>query len=493
MRHQLSKSSYITGKQCEKRLWFRKHRRDLIPPVPPAQQLIFDQGSEVGLLAQARYPGGEDVSPENYYDFSASIQRTIELIASGCLVIYEAAFMFDEVLVAVDILVRTASGWQAVEVKSSTSVEEVNLDDAAVQYYVMQGCGLDLEDIRIMHINSAYVRQGSIDVAHFFTEVSVLEEVIERQPNLADELKHFKAVLANPLEPQRGIGPHCSSPYTCEFMAHCWAHIPDYSVFNVSRLSSDKKWELYHSGITEVADIPANFPLSENQRFEVASAREGENMVRKKALQSFLSNLRYPLYFFDVETMNPAIPLFDGSSPYRQHVFQYSIHRVDHVGAEPVHLEYLAEAEGDFRHALTRRMLEDLGKTGSVLVYNMAFERTRIRELAAIFPQWAEGLHALVGRMVDLMEPFQKKDLYLPAMQGSYSIKKVLPALAPEFSYDDLPIGDGGTASAVFASMVSGHFQGDRAAARRDLLRYCAMDTLAMVVVYNEIMDRASG
>lgn len=427
------------------------------------------------------------MSPENYYDFSASIQRTSELITSGFPVIYEAAFLYDEVLVAVDILVRTASGWQAVEVKSSTSVDEVNLDDTAVQYYVMRGCGLDLEDIRIMHINSAYVRQGSIDAAHFFTEVSVLEEVIERQPDLADELKHFKAVLSNPLEPQRGIGPHCSSPYTCEFKHHCWAHIPEYSVFNVSRLSSAKKWELYHSGITEVAAIPEDFPLSENQRFEVASARQGENIIRQRALRDFLAGFTYPLYFFDVETVNPAIPPFDGSSPYRQHLFQYSIHRVDVPGAAPLHLEYLAEPEGDFRYALAGRMLEDLGKTGSILVYNIAFERTRIRELAEVFPEFAADLHALTGRMLDLMEPFQKKDLYLPEMRGSYSIKKVLPALCPGFSYDELPIADGGTASAVFASMVSGQFRGDVQATRSDLLRYCGMDTLAMVEIWERI------
>lgn len=488
MKHLLSKSTFIAGKQCEKRLWFRKHRRDLIPPVPASQQFIFDQGTDVGVFAQQRYPGGEDVTPESFFDFGPSIERTRELIASGAPAIYEAAFLFDGVLVAVDILVRGPSGWQAVEVKSSTRVSEVHLDDAALQHYVITNCGIDLEDIRVMHINRDYVRRGDIDVEQLFVEVSVLEEVLQRQEDLTEEIDNLKTVVQSSKEPNRHIGPHCSSPYGCEFMHHCWAHIPDYSVFNVSRLSADKKWELYHLGITEVADIPDDFPLSANQRFEVTSARQGAPVENRIEVNRFLGALSYPLYFFDVETFAPATPVFEGTSPYRQQVFQYSIHRVDHPGAEPVQIAFLADPQaGDFRRALTEQMIADLGTTGSIVVYNISFERSRLTELAEVFPDLKTSLFALTGRMADLMEPFQKKWFYLPEMRGSYSIKRVLPSMVPGFSYDALAIGDGGTASATFAAMVTGTFRGDTASTRRDLLSYCELDTLAMVEIWKRL------
>lgn len=488
MSHLLSKSSYITGKQCEKRLWFRKHRRDLIPPIPAAQQHIFDQGTDVGILAQQRYPGGVDVSPESYYDFAPSIQRTKELIDAGCEAIYEAAFLYDEILVAVDILVRRPSGWQAVEVKSSTSVSEVNYNDAALQYYVMTHCGLTITDISILHINTAYVRQGDVDPHLLFSEVSVLEEVLQRQGDLQDEIQHLKATVTQNTEPPRNIGQQCSNPYSCEFMHHCWSHIPDYSVFNISRLSGEKKWELYHADIIEVTDVPQDFPLSERQRFEVQSAREGTQILDKPRISHFISQLQYPLYFLDFETLAPAIPVFEASSPYRQHVFQYSVHRIDYPGAEPVHKEYLADPDNrDFRLELIIQMMEDLSNQGTILVYNIAFERTRLQELQVVFPEFADALRALIERMIDLMEPFQKQWFYLPTMRGSYSIKQVLPAVSPQFSYADLPIADGGTASAIFASMVAQNFNGDAATVRQNLLRYCAMDTLAMVEVWRAL------
>jgi hypothetical protein len=297
-------------------------------------------------------------------------------------------------------------------------------------------------------------------------------------------------VIESPETPNVDIGPHCSDPYDCDFKGTCWKHIPDYSVFNISRLNKDKKFDLYNQGVITLDQIDlGQTDLNPNQVLQVQSEVEGTTYIDKEEIRNFTNGLSYPLYFLDFETIGPAVPKYNGSRPYQQLVFQYSLHIQETSTSEIEHREYLADPTKDPRPNFIEQLVQDCGTSGDIIVYNIGFERGKINDLIEVFPQYSTELRGIVNRLKDLMIPFQKKWYYTPEMKGSYSIKLVLPALVPELSYNHLEIKEGGTASNTFLSMVNGTFEGDVEKTRRQLLEYCTLDTDAMVKILDKLLQ----
>ncbi len=309
--HLLSKSSFLKGIQCEKQLYLYKHHYDWRDEVTEAQQAIFDRGTDVGKLAQDLFPGGIDAAPPNPFQYDKSAELTQDKINEGVKIFYEASFIYDEVLVAVDILVKAGNKWKIYEVKSSTSVSETYILDAAVQYYVLINSGLDVDDISIVHLNNQYVRHGELNIQELFSIESVLDLVKDQQDLIAEKIKSFKVVLKSKTIPEINIGPQCNDPYDCAFLGYCWKDIPDYSVFNIARLNTNKKFELFNSGVIKIEDVPGDYKLNANQRLQVDSEINKTSFIDKKGLKNFLDSLTYPLYFMDFETFMPAVPLYD--------------------------------------------------------------------------------------------------------------------------------------------------------------------------------------
>ncbi|MEI7474808.1 MAG: DUF2779 domain-containing protein [bacterium] len=489
-KHILSKSTFMKGCQCPKALWLYKHQPELRTEVSDQQQAIFDQGTNVGKLAEQLFPDGVDARPENTFEYQQSVVDTQKFIAQGNNVIYEAAFQYDQVMAALDILVCNRGKWNAYEVKSSTSVSDAILQDAALQYYVITQFGMPLVDFSIVYINNEYVREGDLDLNKLFVIESVLEKVLELQPLIAAKIPELKRVAKLTEVPQRDIGPHCSDPYVCDFMEHCWQHIPEDSVFDLrGHGSGPKAFELYEQGILLLSDIPDDFKLNTSQQIQVTAHKTGEPVINRAALEEFLDQLEYPLYFMDFETFQCAVPEYDGIRPYQQIPFQYSVHRVDAPEAELFHFEWLGESGTDPRKDFIENLLSVMGKMGSIVTYNSSFEKGRLSELAIQFPRKAKAIEALQDRIIDLMSPFRSKHYYLPILKGSYSIKQVLPALAPELSYDDLEIGNGSDASLIFSKLRSEKSVSVIRKTKNDLLKYCGMDTLAMVKLLNKLQS----
>ena len=489
MKKNLSKSSFLRGLQCEKSLYLYKHHYNLKDLTSSSLQVVFDQGTNIGLLAQKLFPNGVDASPENNFKVIESVGKTLGFINEGNTVIYEATFLFDEVLAALDILIKDEEGWKAYEVKSSTKVSETYIKDAAIQYYTITNSGIDLKDISIVHINNQYVIDGELDIHQLFTIESVYDQVLEFLPRIPNEVRRLKNVIESPETPNVDIGPHCSDPYDCDFKGTCWKHIPDYSVFNISGLKKDKKFDLYNQGLVTLDQIDlGKTELNPNQVLQVQSEVNGTTHIDTKEIRNFTNGLSYPLYFLDFETIGPAVPKYNGSRPYQQLVFQYSLHIQKISNSEIEHREYLADPSQDPRIGFIEQLIQDCGDIGDVIVYNIDFERGKINDLIDVFPKYSNELRGIVNRLKDLMIPFQQKWYYTPEMKGSYSIKYVLPALVPELSYNDLEIKEGGTASNTFLSMVNGTFEGDAEETRRQLLEYCKLDTFAMVKILEKLL-----
>ena len=482
-KHLISKSSFIKGIQCDKQLYLYKYHYDRMDEVSESQQVIFNRGHDVGELAQQLFPGGIKAT-EDPRKSAQAIERTTELIENGTKVIYEAAFVFDEVLVIADIIVWDGKQWNIYEVKSSTSISDTYYQDAAIQFYAISNC-LKVNDISIVYINNQYVRNGSLELNKLFNIESVKNNVCGLQDFIKSELIRLKKVLKGKDIPDIDIGPHCSDPYQCGFWGYCWKDIPEYSVFNIAGLRGNKKFELYELGYIKLEEVPEDYPLSQAQRLQIESHIGKKSVIDKDNIKKFLSSISSPVYYMDFETFMPAIPMFNGTRPYQQIPFQYSLHYQKTPGGNVEHDEFLADAEGDPREPFIKKLLKDTKEPGVILVYNKAFEITRMKELAADFPKYAKETEERIERIVDLMLPFQKKYYYTPDMLGSYSIKLVLPALVPELSYEGMEIANGGTASAAFESLYYEEDAFRIKEIRENLLKYCGMDTLAMVEILN--------
>ena len=489
----LSKSLYIRGLQCEKSLWLKKKKPEVLQAPDDGAQAVFDTGTSVGELACELFSGGERI--EYTGNFSSQMAKTKELMGRGTKVIYEATFCFDGILVMVDILRIDKDGLIINEVKSSTSVKEVYIDDASIQYYVISSLGYKVSAINIIHIDNSYVRGEKLELEKFFYAEDVTEQVKQKQADIPQIISKFDEILSKDVEPDIDIGPHCSDPYNCDAWEYCWRKqrgIPEYSVFDISRLRSDKKFELYKNGVVKFEDIKELDKFNASQQIQIRSELSGEQIIDKEAIKEFLDTLSYPLYHLDFETFQQAVPEFIGLSPYEQIPFQFSIHKDDGRG-NLEHFEFLAEVGADPRYELALNLIKFIPQDACVLAYNMSFEKKVIRRLAEIYPQISNELMAIHDNIKDLMVPFAIKSYYHPKMQGSYSIKYVLPALVPEFesAYKDLNlIHHGGEAMQAYEAMT--HMPADECEAyKKALLAYCKLDTLAMVKVLEKLREVA--
>lgn len=490
MKKHLSKSTFVRGLQCEKSLYLHKNNFNLKDTPSISLKTIFEQGTSIGSLAQHLFPNGVDASTKSYININDSVKKTFDFINQGETTIYEATFIYDNVLAALDILVKKEDGWHAYEVKSSTKISSTYLHDAAIQYYTIINSGINLKDISIIYINKNYLMNENIDVSQLFNIESVYDKVLKLNDRIPKDVTRLKKVLMSSKAPNVDIGTHCSKPYECDFKGVCWNHIPDYSIFDVSRLSTKKKFDLYKKGIIKIDQIDINkTPLNSNQLIQVQSDLNNKTYIETKKIKKFIKDLKYPLFYLDFETISSAIPIYKSTKPYQQLVFQYSLHVQKSINSKIVHSDYLANQNEDPRPQFIERLINDCGSYGDIIVYNISFERGKLKNLIKNFPKYSLQLTSIINRLKDLMLPFKNKWYYSPKMKGSYSIKYVLPALVPDLSYDNLDIKDGGTASNIFLSMVNGTFNGDIKETRKQLLEYCYMDTFAMVKILEKLIQ----
>ncbi len=482
----LSKSLILKGLQCPKALWLAKNPPTFDFPPQPDLEAKFQLGTEVGILAQQLFPGGIEV-PYEGLSFPAQLARTKQLIDSGAQVIYEASFSFSAIFVKVDILVRDGAAWQIHEVKMGTGVKPVNLDDVAVQHYVLNGCGLSVSKSFLVHIDNSYVRQGAIEVDKLFAGEDISRKVAARQQSLPEIVAELRETMRENDEPDIDIGPHCTDPYQCDFIPYCRQHIPENSIFDL-RGAGINKFDYYQQGIIRLEDLPLD-KLNKAQRQQAEATLNRQDSTDTDKVKEFLATLWYPLCHLDFETFNTPIPKFDGTRPYQQVPFQYSVHVQQEAGAEPQHFEYLAPPGVDPRRELIEQLLAVIPAEACVLTYNQTFEKGVLRNLAEQFPDLAEAIKLRLANVRDLMVPFRRRDVYRWQMRGSYSIKEVLPALVPELSYAGLEIADGMAAMQAYHEMCALKSGDELDRLRQAMLEYCRLDTLAMVRILTELGD----
>jgi len=484
--HGLSKSRYTAGLQCHKQLWWRVHEPDAPELVPDAEtQKRFDTGVQVGAVARSYVPGGVLIDLP-HTDYEGKVAETQRAIQANAAAIYEASFVAGQVFVAVDILVREPRGWRVIEVKSTTSLKEQHLPDAAIQVHAARHTGLRVTGADVMVLDRACAFP---DLSNLFTRHDVTAEVEALQGTIPGEVRSQLAMLAGAL-PVVPTGPHCSEPYDCPFIARCWPVLPRHHVSTLFR-SKNRAQEFEALGYVTIHDLPGGLGLNacaERQRRAVRAGR----MIVEGDLGSALARFQSPLAFLDFETVQFAIPIWDGCHPYDQIPAQFSCHR-ERPGGGLDHFEWAPEAPGDPRAEIAARVVEACAGARAVVAYNAGFEKGRLEDLALAVPGQAAALRDIVSRLVDPL-PVVREHVYHPDFEGSFSLKTVLPALVPDLGYNDLAIGDGDTASRELTRLVLGDATlspAERALKREQLLRYCERDTVAMVRVLSRLRELA--
>ncbi len=486
----ITKSKYIAGVQCLKRLYLVVHSPELAVRPDESGQSIIEQGLEVGLLARQMFPDGVTVESR---DRDQAIQTTRELIDNPEIpAIFEGAFAHADVFVRVDILQRDQDGrWRLIEVKSTTSVKDPHLADVAIQHRVVTGSGVDLAASCLAHVDRDYVYQGGlIDVHQFFKIKDLTNEIQGLQPDLIVQLRSEFHVIAMPEAPQIPAGPQCSDPHTCEFYDHCNDPVPDDHISRLPRIHTNTVAKLLALGIQSIHDIPEDYLLTERLRRACTSVQMRKPWYGPD-LRDELGKLTYPLYFADFETINPAIPRFAGMRPYDQLPFQWSVHAQRQPGIAVEHFEFLANDTGDPRRAFISTLSDALGDSGSIVVYSQQFESQRLSELAECLPEFAGQITKIEQRLWDLL-PLVRDHVYHPDFGGSYSLKSVLPALVPEMTYEGMEVADGQAAGLAWESFVhNGLDRDEHDRIRKALLDYCGQDTLGMMGIVGKLQHVA--
>jgi len=483
----LSKTRFLSGLQCPKKLWTEVHARDLIPPVDPAIQSRFDQGHAVGSLAKRLFPGGLEIGP-GVRQWDRVVEDTRRALTQR-RPLYEAAFRSGGAACRVDILVPVDSNrWDALEVKSTTGVKDVHHQDLALQAYVLAGSGLDIRDFCVVHLNTSYVRHGDLDLEALFTRSRVTEEVQARQEIVRSRLDEMQEVLQGTSRPEIAIGRYCDEPYSCSLKKECWSFLPPANVFDLA-LDKRRGFELLSEGIVDLHEIPLTADLETKQQIQLETVQSGIPRVDREALTRFLRSLDYPLYYFDIETVGPAIPLFDNSRPYQQIPFLFSIHRVEKPGEVARHYAYMFGGKGDPRSDFLRATRTSLGSSGSIVAYNAPFEKRVLQDCAKSILELEDWASELSDRFVDLLQPFREFWYHHPDQLGSASLKSVLTPLTG-MSYADLEISDGEAASREYLRVMSDEIDPvERARVLRQLEAYCSLDTLGMVAIVDKLQE----
>jgi hypothetical protein len=477
----LSKSKLNAYHQCKKRLWLEVHRRDLLEVSAEADR-TFAVGHQVGALARAEHPDGVLVAEDVRWP-EALKQTQAALAARPQRPVFEAAATHRGVNVRADLLIPVRGGFHMAEVKSSTSVKDYHLADTAVQTWVLRGAGIKVKTVELRHINRNFVYPGDDDYAGLFAPGDIQADVAKLLPEVPKWVKDARAILAR-REPGAEMGEHCSKPFDCPFKGYCSSLAqpgPKYPVTLLKGKGTKRLIEaLTEEGLVDLQKVPASRLGDDEMLRRIHGAVKTGKPFVDPAARDEMAAWPYPRYYLDFETINFGVPRWAGTKPYEQVPFQWSCH-VDAGDGVRKHEKFLDLTGNDPSRPCAEALVEALGTKGAVIAYNAGFEKGVIARLAERFPDLRARLLAINERVVDQL-PVVRQHYYHRDLQGSFSMKAVLPTVAPGMDYSGLDeVQDGGAAQLAYLEAVA--IEERRKALREKLLAYCERDTLAMIEV----------
>lgn len=482
----LSKSKYCNGIQCKKMLWLDKYKPEVKEEID--NEAVLDNGNDVHEVARKLL--GEDVNIAFNENLNEMIKDTEKALEKENVIITEASFNYNNNFCSVDILKKEGNDYEIYEVKSSTHLKDVFINDASYQYYVLTSLGLNVKKCYVVLLNSNYVRKGELDLNKLFIKNDITNDAIKKLDEVKKNIDDINKYVENKEEPNDDIDMKCFEPYPCPFFKYCTRELPEQNVFDLKRIFTKEKIKLYKKGSYTYQDLlkeSINDKAKEQIEFELC---DKEDKINKKEINKFLNTLTKPLYFLDFETFQMSIPLYDNVKPYMQVPFQYSLHYIEND--KLYHKEFLAKENIDPRRSLAESLVKDIPLNVCTLAYNMSFEKNVIKNLAELYPDLEKHLMNIYNNIKDLMIPFKDRQYYTKDMHGSYSIKYVLPALFPNdesLNYQNLDLIHNGSEAMNTYAKLGSYSKEEQEHIRERLLKYCELDTYAMVKIYEKLLE----
>lgn len=487
----MTKAEYMRGVQCPKMLWMDEKMPEIAKKTEDfSQSKMWETTREA---ARQYFGSCAEVSKEQTEE--EMIRQTRQFLEAGEKKIVNATLCYEGALCTVDMISIGENAVSIVHMSTSTRTKERYYDMMAYEYYIVShSLGRKVEKVIHMHINSKYIRKGNLDLDKLFLRENCIEEAKARQKQTKEIILSLKNIRNTKGKVEKTVGVQCYLPYPCDYMQYCHKDVSEPSVFSIHGLHAKDRYELYYKGIVSFRDLlKKGTRLSEGQRMQVETeVYKREPIIKKEEIKKFLDTISYPLYFLDFETFQQAVPEYDGVRPYLPIPFQYSLHALQSEDAPLEHYEFLAKEGEDPRRAVAEHLCMHIPRNVCILAYNMGFEKSVLKNLALLYPDLREHLTNLQQNMRDLMIPFRNHSYYCREMEGSHSIKSVLPALYPgqkEYDYHALSgVHNGEEAMNIFCELIE-YSEEERKKIRKELLAYCNLDTLGMVKILEKLRE----
>jgi predicted RecB family nuclease len=469
-------SQFIQSLSCLKSVYLQINHPELKDISNDGHQLPHNL--EVKILGKHLFSDGYDVTRNHEISGTKLLEETRKALDKDLDVLYGPEFISSEQLYcSADILVRAEKRNRIIDIRASASIKPQHLYQLGYKYRILSEYGFAKKtNYEIAYINRNYVRKEKINVDELFIIEDFTNNAIAIQPLVSRELNQLRKALSKDRIPSPQPGVQCN---TCEFKNSCLKGIPRTSIFNINGKKKFKITKLISEGATDVQELPRNI-LERKQLIQVDSNVNNEPYVNKKAIKEFLTHLRLdsPHFYIDFETFLSAVPKFPGISPYENICFQYSALYYENAESDYDRREFLAQHGKDPRKKFIENFLTDTKEAGTLIVYNAKFETNRLKELAKRFPQYADEINNRIGRIADLMIPFENRDYYHPSFGSKFSLKTVLPALCEDM-YSTLAISNGAMAMSKYLMLEKVSVR-EQLQIRQDLKNYCFVDVLAM-------------
>lgn len=485
----ISKSAFIKAEQCLKYFYLYKNHYYLRDPLSKEKQMVFKRGIDVGIYAQQLFPGGIDVTV-GAKNTEAFAQQTKEAIEKGATVLYEATFIYDDLLVMVDILVKAGDAWYAYEVKSSLKISETYVKDACFQYYVLKNSLHGLDDFYLLTLNPQYVlNTPEADIQGLFKKRSVKKDAEKNLEYFKYKVQQAKETLDQQKIPDIRIGSHCFMPYSCEFIGTCWKNEehPE-SIFNLGKISKHELFDFYNKGQKSILQLDADVIEKPSLKMQVKAVQQQQEYIDRASLQRFIERVRQPACSIDIEVWTPAIPVYQNTRPFEQIPFLYSLSYKDAAGNIAT-TNYIKDIREDSRELFLASLLDATRDFETVLVFDKTLEELVLNKCGELFPAYLDGIKALKSKIADLFEPIDKGYYYHPAMKGNFSLKSLAAVIEDSSAFDSLPIQSGIVAMYTYESLLNTSNAIEAESVKQQLIDYCNVDaetTLRLFEYYGE-------
>jgi hypothetical protein len=479
----LSKSTFVKSVQCLKAFYLHKFYYNRRDPLSKEQQAVFNRGHEVGYLARSLFPNGKDASSEHPSQYLKSVQQTQNWINQGESTIYEAAFLYNGVLIYIDMLHRQDDYWHAYEVKSSLKISATYILDASLQYYVLKNALKEtFSGISIINIDGQYqLEGGQLNPQQFFKFRDVSQNAEENLAYIDTQISKARVIYQNQQMPHVNTGLHCFKPYTCDFIGTCWQHSPLHSIFNMPFTSIEQIQTLLAQKKINLEDLSSTDVISKEQSIIIKSLKEKSIHIDQIKILSHLKSLSSSLIFFDCELSAAAIPIVNGNKPYE--AFPYLISLTLPEGET---FSYFLNHTNDYK-PLFRYLIDHTKSSEHIICFDTASELILINFGIKHFPDLAYELEALRNKLFDFSLIFKQVWFYHYEQYGSFTLKAIAQSFIDRDFYKDLPVQSGLMASYAYQYYLKETDESKKVNLKTDLIQYCEKDTEAVAQLFSKV------